>query len=202
MSQQYQTITLTPGETRSLSTRGRVFAVDSATDAFGVRFDNQSEIVASSKRIFGSVDSPEFSRVTIRNTSVVANTITYAISYQQIKIETSIAQVIAQITVAAMKNAPSYTNFYTFPLDAAGGANDTASFTGLDGGGQVRRSISVFNAASVASGNVLQILDTDSVVGHELDPRQAVGWETSGHIKVKNTAATSTTVRVAEIFYT
>ena len=109
MSQQYQTITLAVGESRSLNTRGRVFAVDSSTDNFQLRFNDQAEITASSKRIFGSVDSPEFSRVTLRNTSVSANTITYGISFQQIKIETSVASVIANITVAAMKHAPSTT---------------------------------------------------------------------------------------------
>ena len=109
MSQEYKTITLAVGESRSLSTQGRVFAVDSATDSFALRFENQAEITASSKRIFGSVDSPEFNRVTLRNTSVVANTITYAVSFQQIKIETSVAQIIANVTISAMKHAPSTT---------------------------------------------------------------------------------------------
>lgn len=109
MSQEYKTITLAVGESRSLSTRGRVFAVDSATDNFALRFENQAEIVGSSKRIFGSVDSPEFNRVTIRNTSVIANTITYAVSSQQIKLETAVASIVASVTISAMKHSPTTT---------------------------------------------------------------------------------------------
>lgn len=159
MSQEYKTITLAVGETRSLATRGRVFAVDSATENFGLRFENQAEITASSKRIFGSVDSPEFNRVTLRNTGVGANTITYAVSFQQIKIETSVASIIANITVAAMKHAAT-TTAGSGIITLASGAS-SAAITNTNG-----KQFAVRNHASSvgnlqikdASGNIMDVL--------------------------------------------
>lgn len=172
MNADYKTITLAVGETRLLNTRGRVFAVDSATDAFALRFDNQAEITASSKRIFGSVDSPEFQRVTIRNPSVAANTITYAISYQQIKIETSIASVVASITVAAMKHAPSTTLGLGTPSLADGASS--ATITNVSG-----KQFFVRNLAT-SVGNLL-IKDGSGTIMDSLAPGDPA-WtlETSG----------------------
>lgn len=159
MSQEYKTITLAVGETRSLATRGRVFAVDSATENFGLRFENNAEITASSKRIFGSVDSPEFNRVTLRNTGVGANTITYAVSFQQIKIETSVASIIANITVAAMKHAATTT--LGSGIITLGSGASSAAITNVNG-----KQFAVRNHATSAgslqikdaSGNIMDVL--------------------------------------------
>lgn len=172
MSAEYKTIIMAVGQTVSLNTRGRVFAVDSATDIFALRFDNAAEITASSKRIFGSVDSPEFSRVTLRNTSVSANTITYAVSYQQLKIETSVASIIATVTVAAMKHAPSTT--LGSGLVALADATSSAAITNTNG-----KQFAVRNHAS--STGALQIKDASGTIMDVLQPGDPA-WtlETSG----------------------
>lgn len=196
MSQQYIPIVLGVGETRTLQTSGKVFVCDSSTGDFAIRFDNSAEITGSSKRAFGSSTSPTFNRVTVRNTSGVTNTVVYAISLSDIKIEQQIASVIATITVAASTNASTYTKGSGVQT-LTSGAN--ISYTGLDGSA-ARRQIVVRNRST--SAGVLNIRDASGNIMDTLaagDPPWTL--ETNGTINL-HASGGDCDYTIASTFYT
>lgn len=176
MNLNYTSVTLLAGQSYAIHQTGRVFACDSATADFALRFDNQAEITASAKRVFGSSTSPAFGRVTIRNTSGSTNTIVFAISFQDIKIEQQIASIIATITVAASRNAAT-TNSGSGIVALA--SNATATFTNTN-----RKQITIRNRSS-STGN-LQIQDASGNIMDELAPGDPA-WtvESSGTFIIK-----------------
>ena len=189
----YQSITLAAGASFSLSRAGRVFACDSTTADFQIRFDNQAEMLCSSKRVFGSSTSPEFSRITFRNTNGVAITVVFAISDQDIQIEKQIAQIVANITVAASKNAATYTKGTSEAI--AGGGNQ--AFTGVDGA-NVRKSFSVFNTHAADD---LNILAANGTIMHVCAARTGFVVESGGSITLTVPGANPITPAVCEVFY-
>lgn len=200
MNASYQTITLAPGESRSFHSRGKVFACDSATDNFGVRFDDQSELTASSKRIFGSPQSPEFRRFTIHNTSGAANTIVFAVSYQSIVIEQQVASITASIT-ASGKNAPTYSKGTAGVLPATGVG---VVFTGLDGT-KSRKAFSIFNRETAASGLNIRVAAKNFGAGHHIDGRQGYVMECGDQITLYGVdgagADAAVSYNIFEVFY-
>lgn len=159
MSLQFQTVILAAGASLAIQTRGKVFVCDSATDNFNIRADNSAEITMAAKRVFGSSTSPEFGRITIRNTSVATNTITFAITLQDVKIEQAVSSVIATITVAAQKNAP--TTVSGSGIIALGSGSSTAAITNT-GGKQfaVRNHATSVGTLQIkdGSGNIMDVL--------------------------------------------
>lgn len=191
MNLNYVSITLAAGASYAIHQPGRVFACDSSTADFALRFDNQAEITASSKRVFGSSTSPAFSRVTLRNTSGSSNTIVFAISFQDIKIEQQIASIIATITVAASRNAATTNSGsgITALADAA-----TATFTNTN-----RKQIIIRNRSS--SAGTLQIQDGSGNIMDELAPGDPA-WtvESSGTFIIKASGG-SVSYIVGQVIY-
>lgn len=188
----YQTITLAAGASFAINTRGRVFACDTATADFALRVDNQAEVTMSAKRVFGSSTSPEFSRLTLRNPSGSANTILYAISSQDLKIESQVASIVATIT-ATGKNSPTYTKGTTASLPTT----QTQAFSGSDGT-NVRKSFSVFNSHLTDD---LHVRGANGILMHIVPPRQGYPVEAGGSITLYVPGANAITYAVCEVFY-
>lgn len=171
-------------------THGRIFTCLSASAAFKIRADSGSLFDLSVGRSFGKETSPEFGRLGFYNESAVPIVVTGIVTNEPYKTDTVVS---ASVSVSN-KPAPTYTKATTQAL----GAGASVDFNGLDGA-NVRKTISIFNASSVA-GDVLQVRDQASVVGHEVDPRQSFAKESSGFYKVHNATAGAITVRVMEEF--
>lgn len=176
MSLIFQTIILAAGETRAINTKGRVFVCDNASGDFAIRLDQSAEITMSAKRVYGSSTSPEFKLVTVRNTQAGTNTILYAITDADVQIEKQVASVIATITVAAMKNAPTYTKGTTGTVGGGGTA-----FSGLNGT-DVRKTFSVFNNEAAGSGKNISVQGANGTVGHIVTPQTGYVVEAGGAI--------------------
>ncbi len=192
MNQTYQSITLAAGESLAINKPGRVFACDTATADFALRVENQAEITASAKRVFGSSTSPTFNRLTIRNTSGAGNTIVFAISFQDIKIESQVASIVATIT-ATGKNSPTYTKGSSATL----GAGATQAFTG-SAGVNVRKSFSVFNTHATDD---LNIRGANGTLMHVVAARTGFVVESGGSITLHVPGAAAITYAVCEVFY-
>lgn len=172
MSLNYQSMTLAVGESRAIHTRGKVFVCDTATTGFMLRIENNAEIPMEAKRVVGSSTSPEFSRVTVRNSGVVPNTIVWAITSQDVQIEKQIASINATVTVAAQKNAP--TSIAGSGLQVLTAGNSTGAITNPNGK-------QFFVRNHPASAGVLQIKDGAGNLMDALNPGDPA-WtvETSG----------------------
>jgi hypothetical protein len=188
---QYKTITLGAGETRSLSVKGKVFAVDTATGSFTARFDSGAPFEGAAKRVFGSSTSDYFRRITITDTSGGGNTIVYAVSTSDIRIESAVTTVITGISVKA---ASTYTKMSGAPAGA------TTTFSGTDSGRQ-RKQIIVQNREA-SGGNVIEVSDNTNEDDYRLRLAPGQMWtaETNGIVKVTVPGATLE-AGVFETFY-
>lgn len=132
--------------------------------------------------------APQFNAILLQDTSGAANTITFIVSNYPVTF-------INPNATYFQKNSPTYTKA-SGTLTVADGAL-TAAFTGVDAG-HTRKLITISNL----SANNIYATDAAGNAGVLIPTSQSIALETSGSIKVLNTAGSgASNYSVMEIFY-
>jgi len=153
-----------PGMVRELRV-GKIITVLSASGAFFVSKNNGPRLDLNAGRVSGSEDAPEFSVLMFYNTSGVV--INARVLVSDTPYTGEIAATINTTLTVSGKNAPTY------PKGTTGTVNGGAAFfSGIDGGGQLRKSFTIFNKETAASGLVLVVYAANGVEMHRIDGRQ------------------------------
>jgi hypothetical protein len=174
---------------------GRHYACIAADGTFAVRADNNSQIESKLGHYFGDDKAPDFGKLTFYNYTAAAITVIYYAGQVFYKPTTNTTLSSVQVTVASVtKNAPTYTKGTTASL--ASGA--TIAFSGVDGGGQVRKSFSVFNDHAT---DELRVRGANGTAGHKVPAQTGYPVETGGNLILHNPGANSITYYVMEVFY-
>lgn len=188
-----------PGIVRELR-NGRIITVLSASGQFYVSKDNSPKVDLASGRVSGDVTSPEFSVLMFYNLTGVAVTARVLVSYHPYTGEIPVAATINAAVTVNGKNAPTYTKGTTGTVNAG-----SALFVGADTFGQLRKSITIFNKETAASGLQLLIYASNGIEAYRVDGRQGVVIESGSTILVngQNAAEAFADVRycACEVFY-
>ena len=174
------------------SSRFKVFACLTTTADFQVQFDDGGLETVTGGVVLGDHSSHGYRTIIFYNTS--GNDIAVTFTFSNNTVNPAILNSIGSITVAAVKDASTYTKGF-----AAGkiNANSTVTFNGLDGAKQ-RRQIVIQNLDAAA---VLSIQDNAAHEGISLAAGQIITLATNGVIKIQNATGGDINCDVMETFY-
>jgi hypothetical protein len=174
------------------SGRGKVFACLTTTADFQISLDGGTLENVSGGTVLGDPTSRSFHRITFYNASANAIDVTFTVSNNTVN--PAIVNSIGNVTVAAVKDASTYTKAFAAGKIVAGATN---TFNGLDAGKQ-RRQIVIQNLDAAAA---LSIQDNNANEGFSLKAGQAVTLATNGVIKIHNATGGDINCDVMETFY-
>ena len=170
----------------------KVFACLTATADFQIRLDDSGLENVTGGTVLGDPSSRGFRTITFYNTTANDIAVTFTVSNNTIN--PAIVNSIGSITVAAVKDAPTYTKAFQAGKINAGA---TVTFNGLDNGKQ-RRQIVIQNLDAAAA---LSIQDNNAREGLSLLAGQIITLATNGGIKIQNATGGDINCDVLETFY-
>lgn len=174
----------------------RYYATITAASVFKLRV-NGAEIEQGPGRTYGSAESPEYNSLTFLNYTAAALQVVYYFGNVPYQPDPTTNATIGNVSVnvsGTTKNAPTYTKG-TNQAIASGAA---LPFTGLDVGGQVRKSFSVFNNHAADD---LYVRGANGTLMHIVPARTGYPVEAGGAITLYVPGANAITVAVSEVFY-
>jgi hypothetical protein len=172
--------------------RGKVFACLTTTADFQIRLDDGNVETVSTGTVLGDSTSQPFRTIYFLNSSGNDIVVTFTISNNAIN--PAVLNNIGSITIAAVKDASTYTKAFAAALIPAG---QTVTFNGLDVTRQ-RRQIVIQNLDAASA---LSIQDNALYEGFSLAAGRVITLATNGSIKIKNNTLADIACNVLETFY-
>lgn len=173
--------------------QGKVFACISCTADFNASFDDADQEDVSIGTVLGDPTRKLFRKITFYNSTASDIAVSFTVSSNALN--PAILNSVGSITIAASKDAPTYTK--SFALGYIG-PNGSHLFNGLDNGKQ-RKQIVIQN---LDPNMTLSIQDNSSNEGFSLKAGQVITLMTSGAIKVVNNyPSNNINCNVLETFY-
>ena len=171
--------------------RGKVFACLTTTADFQIQIGDDDLEDVSNGTVLGDPTRKPFGRIIFYNAT--ANDIVATISVSNNTINPAVLNSVGNISVAAVKDAPTYVVCSSNALVA----NNSVTFNGLNNGRQ-RRQIVLQNKDNSTA---IAVRDNSNNEGFALQPGAAVTLMTNGIVKLYNPGPGAVTYDVLETFY-